>query len=323
MRPPFEIGEETLQCIGRVERLLGRYEGLQSPRPLPTLRRSNRVRTIRDSLAIEGNTLTLEQATTVLEGKHVAAPARDILELQNASAVYESLPELIPHRLKDILRAHRILMKGLIPSAGRWRAGGVGIAKGDQIAHLAPPADRVNGLMKDLLRFARIDSTPMLVRSSVVHYEIEFIHPFADGNGRIGRLWHTLMLYRYHPAFEFVPIESLIREKQSDYYAVLGACDRAGNSTAFVEFGAALVEEALRRFLGNLKAEPSTPSHRIEIAAARFGAQEFSRKDYAAVFPTLSTATASRDLRHGFEIGRLVRRGQKALTRYQFQRSQD
>jgi Fic family protein len=176
----------------------------------------------------------------------------------------------------------------------------------------------MNGLMKDLLRFARDDSTPMLVRSAVVHYEIEFIHPFDDGNGRIGRLWHTLTLYHYHPVFEFVPIESLIREKQRDYYAVLSTCDRAGNSTAFNEFGAAIVEESLKRFLENLKAEPSTPSHRIEIAAARHGAQEFSRKDYAAVFPTLSTATASRDLRHGVELGRLMKRGEKALTRYRF-----
>ena len=318
VRPPFEVGEKTLRCISRVERLLGRYEGLHSPRPLPRLRRSDRVRTIRDSLAIEGNTLTLEQATTVLEGKRVAAPARDILELQNANAAYEALPDLIPHRVKDILQAHRVLMKGLIHSAGRWRSCGVGIAKGDQIAHVAPPAERVNGLMNDLLKFARDDSVHVLVRSAVVHYEIEFIHPFDDGNGRIGRLWHTLLLYRYHPVFEFVPVESLIRERQTDYYAVLGACDRAGNSSAFIEFGSAIVEEALGRFLENLRAEPSSASHRIEIAASRFGAREFSRKDYAVHFPNLSTATASRDLRLGAETGRLIKSGEKALTRYKF-----
>jgi len=302
--------------VARVERLLGRYEGLQSPRPLPRLRRSNRVRTIRDSLAIEGNTLTLEQATTILDGKRVAAPARDILELQNANAVYERLPELSPNKLKDFLKAHRILMKGLIPSAGRWRSGGVGIAKGEQIAHVAPPADRVNGLMKDLLGFAGNESVPVLVRSAVVHYEIEFIHPFDDGNGRSGRLWHTLLLFHYHPAFEFVPIESLIRERQQDYYKVLEACDRVGNSTAFVEFGAATVEEALQRFLQNLRAEPTTPSHRIEIAVRHFESRGFSRKDYASLFPRISPATASRDLRHGVELGLLVKSGDKALTRY-------
>ena len=158
----------------------------------------------------------------------------------------------------------------------------------------------------------------MPVRAAVVHYEIEFIHPFEDGNGRIGRLWHILMLYRYHPAFEFVPLESLIREHQSDYYSVLGSCDRSGNSTAFVDFGVRIVEEALRRFLENLIAEPTTPSHRVEVAAGHFSGRDFSRKDYAALFPSLSTATASRDLRHGVETGRLIKTGDKALTRYRF-----
>lgn len=318
MRPPFEISDNVHQLIGGVERLLGRYEGLQSPRPLPRLRRSQRVKTIRDSLAIEGNTLSLDQATTVLEGKRVAAPARDILELQNANAAYERLSEWNPYSIQEFRRAHRVLMKGLIASAGRWRPGGVGIAKGDEIAHVAPPAGRVNGLMKDLLKFAKDESVPMLVRAAVVHYEIEFIHPFEDGNGRIGRLWHTLLLYRYHPAFEFVPLESLIRERQNDYYSVLGECDRAGNSTAFVEFGTMIVEKALRRFLETLRAEPATASHRIEIASGHFGEREFSRKDYSSLFPSLSTATASRDLRHGVETGRLIKAGERALTRYRF-----
>ncbi len=318
MWPPFEISDESQRLIGRVERLLGRYEGLQSPRPVPRLRRSHRVRTIKDSLAIEGNTLSLDQAMTVLEGKRVVAPARDILELQNANAAYNRLSEWNPYSLKDFCRAHRVLMQGLVTSAGRWRAGGVGIAKGDQIAHVAPPADRVHGLVKSLLKFARDDSVALLVRAAVVHYEIEFIHPFEDGNGRLGRLWHTLMLYQYHHAFEYVPLESLIRERQKEYYAALGASDRAGNSTAFVEFGLTIVEEALRRFLETLRAEATTPSHRIKIAARHFGGRDFSRKDYGALFPNLSTSTASRDLRHGVEIGQLLRSGDKALTRYRF-----
>ena len=318
MHPPFEISDKVHRLIGRIERLLGRYEGLQSPRPLPRLRRSQRVRTIRDSLAIEGNTLSLDQATTVLEGKRVAAPARDILELQNASVAYDRLPDWKPYSIRDFRKAHRTLLFGLIPSAGRWRAGGVGVAKGEKIAHIAPPADRVNGLIKDLLRFSRDKSIPMLVRAAVVHYEIEFIHSFEDGNGRMGRLWHTLMLYTYHPAFEFVPLESIIRERQKDYYAVLGNCDQIGTSTAFVEFGAVVVEEALRRFMENLKTEPVTSSQRIETAARHFGQQDFSRKDYAVLFPKLSTATASRDLRKGVEISRLLRTGEKALTRYRF-----
>jgi len=186
--PPFEITQATHDLIIRIERLLGRYEGLHSPAPLTRLRRSERVRTVHDSLAIEGNTLSLEQATTVLEGKRVTAPDQDIREMKNAHAVYEELGSWKPFAVKDFLAAHGMLMQGLVASAGRWRSGDVGIAKGNEIAHVAPPANRVDGLIQDLLKFAETDARPMLVRAAVVHYEIEFIHPFEDGNGRIGRL---------------------------------------------------------------------------------------------------------------------------------------
>ena len=316
MKPPFEISDQTFESISRIERLLGRYEGLHSPRPLPRLRRSHRVRTIHDSLAIEGNTLSLAQATTVLEGKRIAAPSRDIQELKNANKAYERLSSWKPYSVSDFLKAHAVLLDGLLDSAGGWRSGSVGIARGDQITHVAPPADRVNGLMQDLLKFARSDTHPMLVRSAVVHYEIEFIHPFENGNGRMGRLWHTLLLRHYHPAFEFVPVESVIRERQQEYYDVLGACDQAGNSTAFIDFGISAVEAALQRFLDNLQVEPITQSHRLKIAAQRFAKREFTRKDYLALFPNLSTATASRDLRKGIEVGQFLKQGEKALTRY-------
>lgn len=318
VRPPYEITDKTHRVIGRVERLLGRYEGLHSPRPVARLRRSSRIRTLCDTLAIEGNTLTEEQATTILEGKRVIAPSQDILELRNANAVYDALPDLNPFLLKDVLSGHRVMMKGLIPSAGRWRKSGVGIARGNEIAHVAPPADRVNGLMKDLFAYARRSTDAILVTSAVVHYELEFIHPFEDGNGRMGRLWHTLLLYRYHSVFEFVPLESLVREHQQRYYEVLSACDRMGTSTAFIEFAVMLVEEALRRFLSNLKGEPSTPAHRLELAAGSLRARQFSRKDYQELYPNLSPATASRDLRAGVESGLLRKTGERALTRYRF-----
>ena len=319
MRPPFEISAEAQATLGRIERLLGRYEGLNAPRPLPRLRRSLRVRTIHASLVIEGNALDQDQATTVLEGKRVSAPEKDILELRNAASAYDELDSVNPHTTKSLLAVHRILMRGLIGSAGRLRSGGVALARGAAIAHLAPPADRVRGLVRELFKFSKDQSIPLPVRAAVAHYELEFIHPFEDGNGRIGRFWHTLMLRRYHEAFEFIPLESVIREQQQQYYAALGACDAAGSSTEFVEFSLEVTEAALQQFMSTLRySQPTTASHRLQRAESHFGGRSFSRKDYLHLFPKLSTASGSRDLRAGVDEGRLVKQGEKSQTRYRF-----
>jgi cell filamentation protein, protein adenylyltransferase len=322
MKPPFDITPLCVRLLADIERLLGRYEGLHHPRPAPLLRKELRVKTVRGSVAIEGNTLTEEQITALLDGKRVVGPRREVVEVQNALAAYDRLSEWDPAMSADLLKAHRVLMAGLLDGAGRWRRGGVGVMHGDQVVHVAPPADRVAFLVKELLDFAASDNeTHPIAKAAVVHYELEFIHPFEDGNGRIGRLWHTLMLTHYHPLFLHVPIESVIRERQAEYYSVLGQCNQAGRSTDFVEFGLAATRDALEMTLSQISPEPVTGSHRLETAREHFGSQPFSRKDYLALFPKLSTASASRDLKQAVDARQLKKTGDKSQARYAFKKS--
>lgn len=234
--PPYSITPVTLALVAEIAGELGRLSALSGQEKVPLLRRDNRIQSIHASLAIENNTLSLEQVTAVIQGKRVLGPPSDVQEVKNAFAAYEAMDTWNPHNLKDLLAAHRLLMTALVDHAGRFRSGSVGIAKGQELMHLAPPANQVHGLMKDLLHWLKYTDAHPLIASCVFHYELEFIHPFADGNGRIGRLWQTLILSHWNPLFAFLPVESVIRERQAQYYKVLGACDQAGNSTAFVEF---------------------------------------------------------------------------------------
>lgn len=319
MQPPYAITPQILDKISRVERLLGRYEGLNHPKPSPALRRASRVKTIQGSLAIEGNTLTVEQITAILEGRRVMGPKSEIREVKNAITAYDRLAEWKPFVLKNLLEGHRVLMSGLIESAGQWRKGAVGIMKGSQVTHLAPPADRVPYLMKDLVTELRKESKlHPLVLGSIFHYELEFIHPFEDGNGRIGRLWHTLILLRYHDLFAHVPVESIIKARQSEYYSVLEHCDNAGESTAFIEFSLDAVREALEETVMLVASKPVTVERRLELAAENFKQKTFVRQDYMKLFPSISTATASRDLKVACEKRLIIKQGDKAKTQYRF-----
>lgn len=317
-RPPFEVTAAALTSCLEISRLVGRYEGLMSPKVQPKLRRQNRIRTVLGSVAIEGNSLSEDQVTALLEQQRVAGPRRDILEVQNAIEAYDRAGRLNPTREKDLLTAHRVLMRGLVADAGRYRSQSVGVLQGTRVAHVAPPAKQVPRLVGQLLEFLRTATDHPLVKSAVVHYELEFIHPFSDGNGRLGRLWQHVELVRWHELFEHLPIESVVRARQAEYYRVLGACDQAGSSSLFIEFSLSTIHTALAELVRDLRPEPATPSSRLETARAHLGRREFSRKDYLALFKTLSTATASRDLKQGLLEDVLSSRGERALVRYRF-----
>ena len=319
MQPPCEITPRILDLVARISRRLGRFEGLSSPPPRPLLRRESRVRTIRDTLAIEGNTLTLDQVTALVEGKRVAGPPREIREVQNALAAYSRLSEYNPLAIEQFRRAHGVMMEGLLESAGRFRAKNVGVFKSGEVTHIAPPARRVKQLMTELFEFlAAPEQIHPLVVACVFHYEIELIHPFEDGNGRMGRLWQTVLLSSFHPIFELLPVESIIRERQKDYYGALAESDSRGGSTPFVEFSLVAIVDSLSTFLEEFKPLAATPESRLEIARSHFGSRYFTRREYRALLKTISTATASRDLKRGVNAGLLEKRGVKARTAYVF-----
>lgn len=318
MKPPFTITPRILDRISVLERILGRIDTLDQPKPQPRLRKANRVRTIQGSLAIEGNSLGLDQVTALLDGKRVLGKKAEIQEVLNANALYDRMLEFDPYSPASLLKAHRLLMQDILPGAGRWRSGGVGIMKGKSVAHIAPPASRVAHLVKELMKFSKTDPAHPLIKAAVFHYEFEFIHPFMDGNGRLGRFWHTLLLARYHPAFEYTPVESLIKQHQQAYYRVLATCDRTGDSTAFIEFALEMAHRALSELVDNLRPEPATSATRLARAREEFFNQLFSRKDYLRLHKTISTATASRDLLTGLEQRLLAKSGTRARTVYRF-----
>ncbi len=244
-QPPFDISPKIINLISSISEQVGRLNS-QSFTSSPQLRKQNQIQTIQSTLAIEGNTLSLEQVTAIIEGKRVLGQPREIQEVHGAIRAYEVLPNLNPVSVEDLLTAHRYLMAGILVDAGKFRKGGVGIQKGEQVVHMAPPAKRVPVLMTDLLNWVKNAEDHPLIKSCVFHYEFEFIHPFMDGNGRMGRLWQTLILGNWNELFYLLPIESVIEDRQRRYYQVLGDADRAASSTIFIEFMLDVVDTVLK-----------------------------------------------------------------------------
>ena len=244
-QPSYTITPAIVNLVARISEAVGRLTVLTDAVRALRLRRISRVRTIHGSLAIEGNTLTEEQITAILDGKRVIAPPREILEVRNALAAYDRFDTWRPKVEKDLLEAHRILMSGLIDEAGAYRRGGVGVMAGQQVIHMAPPADRVPQLMGDLFRWLAASDAHPLIASAVFHYEFEFIHPFADGNGRMGRLWQSLILARWTPLFADIPVESLIFEHQAEYYQALQESTRQTDSVPFIDFMLRMILDAV------------------------------------------------------------------------------
>lgn len=319
-KPPFRVSSKVLALVAEIERLIGRAEGVEGPGAGPLLRKQNRVRTIRGSVAIEGNALTEEQVTAILSGKRVMGSRREILEVTNANDAYERARTWRPGHEKDFLAAHRMLMTGLTEPAGAYRRTNVGVLDGSRVAHVAPPARRVPQLMRALFEWIRTTDTPALIRSCVAHYEILFIHPFTDGNGRVARLWQHVLLLESSPMLQMVPMESVICDRQKAYYDVLGRCDRRGDSTEFAEFALTALRDAITDTLVGLRPARATSATRLAAARARFARAWFRRADYLRLDPSISTATASRDLRLGVDEGKLELRGAHRMTEYRFRR---
>lgn len=244
--PPYTISDQAVNLIASIMEILTKLTIDDKVSPNPRLRRDSRVRTIHASLAIENNSLSLEQVTDIINGKRVLGAPNEICEVKNAFEAYEHLLQMNPYSQKDLLTAHRILMHDLTAEAGMFRRGGVGVFAGERLVHMAPPAGRVPQLIRELMDWVKKANVHPLIKSCVFHYEFEFIHPFADGNGRMGRMWQTLLLYQWKPVFGWLPIETLIRERQDSYYKALGEADHLADSGVFVDFLLEAIYDALK-----------------------------------------------------------------------------
>lgn len=245
-KPPFEINEQIMTNVIEIAELVGRMSINSEITLNPTLRRTNRIRTIYSSLAIEQNTLDIEQVTAILAGKRIIAPPRDVAEIQNAYEIYECMDRLDPYSIDALLKAHSVMLRGLVKEAGEFRSRPVGVVDGcGHIVHFGTLPQYVPKLVSELLEWTKTSDTHMLIKSCVFHYEFELIHPFADGNGRIGRLWHTLLLSKWNPIFAWLPIESIIHDNQREYYNAINISNNNGESTVFIEFMLSVIKRAL------------------------------------------------------------------------------
>ena len=306
-KPPFEITNTILDEIAEIAELVGHVNASFGLSTNPTLRRTNRIRTIYSSLAIEQNTLSLEQVTAVLNGKHVIAPPKDIAEVKNAYEIYEIMDSLDPYSVDDLLRAHGVMTKGLIEESGCFRSRPVGVVdKQGNILHFGTLPDYVPGLVVELLDWVRDSEFHMLIKSCVFHYELELIHPFSDGNGRIGRLWHTLLLTQWKPMFAWLPVESMIHDRQDEYYQAINRSNNEAESTVFIEFMLSAIKEALLEAVQTGRAENRSTEeqrwHQIKYFLEKNGA--ITNADVRKMLG-VSAATANRILAMMTEKGRI------------------
>lgn len=285
--------------------LLGQIKILSNGKFSPNLRKENRIRTIHSSLAIEYNSLSLEQVTAIIDGKIILGNPVEIKEVKNAYASYEMMLTLDPFSVDDLLKAHEAMMKELISENGRFRSGGVGVFNGKALVHMAPPANMVPGQIQDLFSWYKTSEIHPLIRSAIFHYEFEFIHPFADGNGRMGRMWHSLLLGRWNEIFYWLPVEELIRSRQEEYYKALGKSDRDADSSAFVEFLLQVILDTLQNttVVGNDEVEeqkdPLVDTLREAIGKDTLSATEIMNRLGLSHRPTFRQNYLNPALSHG------------------------
>lgn len=249
--PPFTMTEEITNLVIEIAELTGQISLTEQLSKNPKLRRENRIRSIHSSLAIEQNSLSLEQVSEIIQGKRVLGPPQDIKEVKNAYEAYEQLTRLNPYSIKDLLKAHKAMMKELVKEAGTFRSKGVGVYAGVKLIHAGTPPQYVPDLMQELFAWLKGSKLHPLIKSCIFHYEFEFIHPFSDGNGRTGRLWHTLILAKWKAFFLWIPIETIIHERQEAYYNALNAANKDGESTIFVQFMLEVIRDLLLELAEN------------------------------------------------------------------------
>ena len=318
-KPPFEITNQMIHGVVEIAELVGKLDLGHRLSANPTLRRSNRIRTIHGSLAIEQNALSLEQVTAVLNGKHVLAPPKDIAEVKNAYEIYERLDELDPYSVEDLLTAHGVLTRGLVEESGMFRTRPVGVVdKEGQVLHFSTLPQYVPDLVMELLEWVKTSDVHMLIRSCVFHYELELIHPFADGNGRIGRLWHTLLLSKWNPAFVWLPVESIIHDRQQEYYAAINASNDAGESTIFIEFMLSAIQASL------MEARDAVSDRKLDKATLRWNKIQTFLQTHDYIMNAdvrelcdVSTATANRILGNLASENRIVKIHMDGHWKYQ------
>ncbi len=311
-KPPFEVTNAIIGYVAQIAELVGKLTSTSQLSGNPTLRRANRIRTIHGSLAIEQNTLSLEQVTAVLNGKQVLAPPKDIAEVKNAYEIYERLDELDPYSVDDLLTAHGIMTRGLVEESGTFRSNPVGVVDQEgHVLHFGTLPQYVPGLVMELLDWVKNSDVHMLIRSCVFHYEFELIHPFADGNGRVGRLWHTLLLSKWNPALAWLPVESMIHDRQQEYYEAINAANAAGESTVFVEFMLSTIQASL---IEAIKTSDEMSDGKTDKAATRWKLIEAFLQTHAYIMNAdvralcgVSAATANRLLACLAAEGKLMR----------------
>ena len=315
---PCKITSEIVNILAVIAECIGQLVGVNLIQPGPRLRRKNCIQTIQASLAIEGNSLNHSQVTALLDNKRVIGPQQDILEVQNAITTYRHLSEFAPLSLDSLLEAHALMMRGLADDPGSLRQGPVGVIRENDVFHQAPVWETVPSMMQGLFHYLNKSDDHLLIKSTRFHFQLEHIHPFLDGNGRIGRLWQTRLLMLYHPVFEFLPVAHLIHEHQQEYYRTLARGDDTRDCTVFVVFIVKQIEKALKQLIEETRGVSLTADKRLEIARTSFGEKTFSRKDYQNLLKTISTATASRDLQLGVKMGFLKRSGDRRTSVYRF-----
>lgn len=308
---PFQITNEILNEVTEISQLVGKVSADSKLSNNPTLRRTSRINTIYSSLAIEQNTLSIDQVTAVIAGKRVIAPPKDIAEVKNAYEIYEHLDELNPYSVDSLLFAHSIMMRDLVSESGVFRSKPVGVVDSQgNILHFGTLPRYVPDLIADLLEWVNNSELPMLIKSCVFHYEFEVIHPFADGNGRIGRLWHTLLLSKWNPMFAWVPVESIIHDRQDEYYQAINKSNDKGDSTVFIEFMLSAIKDALLETIDDnrtINTATNKNNYRWNIISDFLNDNDYIMNADVRNLLNVSSATANRILSRFVNDGKLIK----------------